>query len=152
MRISDDLTCVIDRSQVTYFVLLDYSKASDLINYELLLVKLHYYKVSDRLLNWFKCNLSNRSQIVKVDNLFSSELQVSCGIPQGSIWDPYCLLFSRHIFHQYFPPTVGSMFTKMTQKFISLVTRYNEAVTELNENLSYVANWSSDNGLIILIL
>ena len=132
-------------------VLLDYNKAFDLINHELLLAKLHYYKVSDRLLNWFKCYLSNRSQVVKVDNSFLSELQVSCGIPQESILGP--LLFT--IFTADLPSVLSSncrfhLYADDTQIYIACNPLHsNEAVTELNEHLSSVANWSCDNGLII---
>lgn len=151
MKISDDLTCAIDKSKVTYLVLLDYSKAFDLINHDLLLGKLHYYKVSSRLLNWFKCYLSNRSQVVKIDNSFSSEQQVSCGVPQGSILGPLMFtIFTADLPSILSPNCRIHLYADDTQIYVSCNPSHsNEAVMELNQNLVSVVKWSSDNGLII---
>lgn len=151
IKISDDLTYAIDNSNVTFLVLLDYSKAFDLINHDLLLAKLHYYKISSQFLNWFKCYLSNRSQVVKLDNVFSSELLVPCGVPQGSILGP--LMFT--IFTADLPTILPAscrihLYADDTQIYISCDPSYStETVSELNVALTSIAVWSSDNGLII---
>ena len=47
------------------------------------------------LLDWFVSYLANRSQYVKIDDTSSALLNVSCGVPQGSILGP--LLFIIYI-------------------------------------------------------
>ena len=71
---------------------MDFSKAFDLLNHEILVAKLHHVgfkkSASDMILSF----LSNRMQQVKLNNKVSSELMVSQGVPQGSILGP--LLYS----------------------------------------------------------
>ena len=49
------------------------------------------YGVRGIVLDWFVSYLANRSQHVKIDDTSSALLNVSCGVPQGSILGP--LLF-----------------------------------------------------------
>ena len=43
-------------------------------------------------LKWFQCFLSDRSQKVKVLNITSKKMTLSCGVPQGSMLGPSCEL------------------------------------------------------------
>ena len=69
---------------VTCGLFLDFSKAFDTVNHDILLSKLHYYGVRGTPLNWFKDYLHNRTQFVKIGNTKSSYEAIVCGIPQGS--------------------------------------------------------------------
>ncbi|KAG5896970.1 hypothetical protein JTB14_024815 [Gonioctena quinquepunctata] len=64
MRITNDVTRNIDNSLTTYTVLLDYSKAFDMVNHPLLLVELKYYGLSASALQWFQSYLAHRTQCV----------------------------------------------------------------------------------------
>ena len=70
---------------------LNLSKAFDLINHNLLLKKLEIYGLTESTLGWFKSYLSMRKQAVAVNGTASEFLDISCGVPQGSILGP--LLF-----------------------------------------------------------
>lgn len=92
LNILDDVLRAHDNNHVTVMVLLDFSKAFDTLNQQLLLAKLHYYGVSDEALNLFCSYFQDRQQCVSVDNDSSNFLRVRSGVPQGSIISP--LLFS----------------------------------------------------------
>lgn len=95
LDITDDMLQGIDNKQITVTVMLDYSKAFDCIDHELLLAKLKYYGLSLNALNWFKNYLSDRYQIVQIvknDTIIRSRpASIHKGVPQGSILGP--LLF-----------------------------------------------------------
>lgn len=63
---------------------LDFSKAFDKVNHNLLISKLQAIGVQDPLLSWFRSFLTNRTQKVRVaNNIESSPIFVSSGCIQG---------------------------------------------------------------------
>ena len=71
-------------------IYVDLSKTFDTINYDILLDKLSYYGISGRALKLLK-----RKQYVVYNNCNSNLVDVTTGVPQGSILGP--LLFSIFI-------------------------------------------------------
>ena len=89
----DDWKSHLDGNSKVLSVFIDFTKAFDLIDRELLLLKLFHYGVSSEIIlllrNYFSC----RSQFVRLGNLFSEKVSVSIGLPQGSILGPTLFLF-----------------------------------------------------------
>ena len=81
-----------DNSEVTVLVLLDYSKAFDCANHQIILAKLKSYGFNEIALKWINSYLSNRSQQVVTEKGKSKWTELSNGVPQGSILGP--LLFT----------------------------------------------------------
>ena len=79
MKISRDIT------QICAAILTVFSKAFDCILYDLIIAKLNAFGFNQEVLKLIHSYLSDRSQRVKVGSSFSKELDISCGLPQGSI-------------------------------------------------------------------
>ena len=77
-------------------VFMDLKKAFDTVNHSIpLKKKMEHYGIEGIALNWFTSYLSNRKQYVSVNGHTSAYLNISCGVPQGSVLGP--LLFLIYI-------------------------------------------------------
>ena len=92
LEITDALRKALDKKLVTCGLFLDFSKAFDTVNDDILLSKLYHYGIRRTPLDWFKNCLYNRTKFVKIDNTKSNYETIVCGIPQGSMLCPLLLL------------------------------------------------------------
>ena len=90
----------LDNSKATQAIFLDFSKAFDTINHQILLDKLPYYKFSANAIQLIKSYLTNRKQFVKIGSQKSKTSFVTLGVPQGSVLGP--LLFFSVGFERLF--------------------------------------------------
>ena len=73
-------------------VMLDFSKAFDLINHHILLDKLTTSGLLVHIVRWNGAILLYRSQKVIIGNTFSSSGSPNGGVPQGTLSGPKCFL------------------------------------------------------------
>ena len=76
-------------------IFIDLHKAFDTVNHGILLKKLEHYRIRDNMLDWFRSYLSDRKQYVDINGKSSDLLDITCGVPQGSVLGP--LLFLIYI-------------------------------------------------------
>ena len=88
----------------TDVVVLDFSKAFDVVPHQRLLHKLNHYGIRGTTLNWIQNFLTNRTQKVVVDGSSSESARVKSGVPQGTVLGPLLVL----IYINDLPSTVSS--------------------------------------------
>ena len=85
LTIIDKIQTAIDARDYICGIFLDLSKAFDTVHHSILIGKLEHYGIRGVGNNWFTSYLNARRQTVTINNIISSEKNISCVIPQGSV-------------------------------------------------------------------
>ena len=102
LQLLKDISTANDRKSkdITLAVFLDLSKAFDTISHKILLQKLEFYGIRGICKNWFANYLSNRKQYTEIKGNKSSYLDITTGVPQGSILGPILFLIYINDIHK----------------------------------------------------
>ena len=95
INLTEFLYETLNRRDIAICTFLDFRKAFDVVNHSILLRKLYKYGIRGRVLELFSSYLQNRSQVVRINNTFSTPRTNNIGVPQGSLLGP--LLFLLYI-------------------------------------------------------
>ena len=136
-------------NMVTGCIYVDYQKAFDTINHNILFSKLYLYGFSKSCVNWFKSYLCNRSQRTKCDGTYISESKpVTIGVPQGSTLGP--LLFILYVNDLCHIKNIFNINVKMYADDTVIYASGNsipQVHRTLQLCLDYVYNWCISNRL-----
>ena len=86
------ITSAFENKEIAYSIFLDFAKAFDTVNHQILLCKLEHYGVRGICLDLFKSYLLNRQQCTEIDGIISDIENTNYGVPQGSILGPLLFL------------------------------------------------------------
>lgn len=97
LHVTDDIIQATDNGMCTILILLDFSRAFDTINHQVLIAILQYIGLSNDAIILLRNYISNRKQKVVLDGITSAVLELKNGVPQGSILGPllFCIYISQ---------------------------------------------------------
>ena len=123
-------------------LLLDYTKAFDLIDHTLFMDKLKQMHIPDFLIKWIGAFLTNRQQQVKIGNTISDPQPLRGGFPQGTKLGPVLFILQ-----------INDLCTSVcdTYKYVddTSAVEVNNSPTSMDLQVAAdeISKWSSDNNM-----
>ena len=141
----------LDQGNVSHCVFIDYSKAFDTINHDILCNKLVVLGFDRQIVSWCQNYLTNRTQCVKTGDYVSPRLDINCGVPQGSILGPLFFIIYVNDLLELFDPDAKVQITLYADDTVLYVSDKcsSNAATTLNDGLNKLAEWCVINKLTI---
>jgi len=121
-------------------VYLDLQKAVDTVNHDILIHKLSIYVIRGTVLSWFKNYLTNRKQFIVLADAKSDILDITCGVPQGSILSPLLFLIYVNGIQNCASEAKLKLFADDTNLFV-FGKSFSETSTKSNSLLSELNKW-----------
>ena len=146
LNIIENIKEKLDQNIFSCGVFIDLEKAFDTVNHKILVEKLEFYGIRGLCNQWFVSYLSNRKQQVRLDGTKSSYLDITCGVPQGSILGPLLFLIYINDMKNSVKNSVVHHFADDTNL---LCSDANEKILKkkMNEDLKLIFTWLCSNRL-----
>ena len=129
-----------EEKRSSYCIFLDFAKAFDTVNHEILLYKLNHYGISGVAHKLFESYLTNRKQQTEVSGTLSDVGIIKHGVPQGSVLGPLLFLIYINDISQSSKILKFFLFADDTTVYYSDKTNA-ETENLLNRELNKVSDW-----------
>ena len=150
IAIIDKITESLEKGDYALGIFLDFSKAFDTVYHSILLNKLHNYEIRGIGLDWFNNYLKNTEQFVTNNSVTSNNLQITFGVPQGSILGPLLFLLYINDLSTVSDASLPFMFVDDTT-FLYTGNNLNILTYNINTELIKIDEWLKCNKLSINI-
>jgi hypothetical protein len=150
LSLIDEIIMGFNENKITIGVFLDFSKAFDTVDHNILLNKLSKYGIRGRAQDILTDYLNNRKQYVSFNGVKSEILEVHSGVPQGSILGPLLFLLYINDISQVSEHVFPILFADDSSVFI----KGNDAIEManiLNNELAKLFEWVNSNKLSLNI-
>ena len=148
MASTDNIKRLLDERNYVIGIFIDFKKAFDTVDHEILLRKLYCYGIRGHANMFFRSYLINRRQFTVANGVQSDIGFVKCGVPQGSVLGPlFFLLYINDIYR-----AVGCNAVRLFADDTSLLSyglNLNDAIIEAKELFDKLYHWCVANKLSI---
>ena len=139
-----------NNGELTLGIYLDYSKAFDTIDHNILQKKLHQYGIRGISLKWIVDYLHNRKQFVCYSGYNSEWSLISCGVPQGSILGPLLFILYINDLSTVSVKLFSILYADDSNMFIQ-GKNLSSMISVVNNEMEKIVKWTNSNKLSLNI-
>ena len=146
--LTENIRKALDDKEFACGVFLDFQKAFDTVNHEILLKKLEHYGVRGHALKWFTSYLKGRKQYTTIANIDSQIKEITHGVPQGSVLGPLLFLIYINDLNNAITFSYIRHFADDTN-----ILYKNKSLRKINQRINYdlknIVNWLRANRIAL---
>ena len=147
IEITDNILKDLEEGMHTAGIFIDFKKAFDTVDHNILFSKLEHYGIRGQALDWLKSYLTNRQQFAYVNGKNSTKQKITYGVPQGSVLGPLLFLIFTNDIGNCTESKIR-LFADDTNSFVNSDS-YTGLKKIISSTLKEIFKWCSDNKLTI---
>lgn len=150
LSVKDTIVRAMAQGEIAILTLVDFSRAFDTIDFDVLIDRLHVLGFHRTAIRWFLSFVTNRKQFVQIDENQSATLSLNFGVPQGSILGPVLFNLIVSDFQSHLSKDVGiEQYADDTQLIRTCKPEnITDTITKCSEDLSIIRKLSKDRNLV----
>ena len=141
----EDLLNIVGRGKNADVIYLDFSKAFDKVDFNVLLQKLSRLGIGGVIYKWIEQFLTNRRQCVGVNGFISAFVEVLSGVPQGSVLGPLLFLVMMEDIDDSVVHAIIKSFADDTRAMMGIESSTD--MVNLQNDLNQIYSWAKANNL-----
>ena len=140
ISITEQIRKALDSNKYAIGVFVDFQKAFDTVDHNILLQKLERYGIRGNINNWFRSYLQDRNQFVSILGHDSNKRTLTYGVPQGSVLGPLLFLLFINDLHQAIRSSTVFHFADDTN-FLLIGDNIKKLQKQINHDLQNLQRW-----------
>ena len=135
-----------DARKPTLAVYIDFRKAFDCVQHNVLLDKLTRLNLHPSVIDWIKSYLSNRKQRVYANDIYSDFRDIKQGVPQGSVLGPLFYIIYANDLSKLFKYCQFALYADDTVLYTANEV-FGDSVYQMQQDISSLSTWCNANGI-----
>ena len=127
---------------------IDFKKAFDCVQHPTLLKKLKRLNFGDKIVGWVESYLSSRLQRVYANDVYSTYLTVSQGVPQGSVLGPLFYIIYANDLVDTIKHCKVALYADDTVLYIAN-SNFDLSVSRMQKDIDSISAWCNTNGIFV---